>query len=78
MWSNTHPVHHSQDLGKYPGVLRSFPLLTLDKSYDLSKILEITKSKYEHTLIYTYIRYINHQNMFLEHVHPSLCKDDTF
>ena len=37
-----------------------------------SKFLEISKEIYEHTLICMYIRYIYHQNMFIEHVHPSL------
>ena len=36
-----------------------------------SKFLEITKEMYEYTLTYMYIRYIYHQNMYFEHVHPS-------
>ena len=35
-----------------------------------SKISEITKYKYEHTLIYMHIRYINHQNIFLNMLTP--------
>ena len=69
MWSINHPVHNSQDLGNSPGVLL-YICSKPRKNHLPTKKTRKYKNKYENSLLYIYTLYVNHQNIFFEHVDP--------
>ena len=64
MWSNIHPVHHSQDLGKSPGVLWSFSYEPWTNHIPVQNLRNQKIKVWTYPNIYVYKIYIPSEHIF--------------